>query len=192
HLELLDSTVVDGVQCHVLNWNLTQARFVRLQMGRHTRLRPQLGTLVRQLDGLDLLIAVTQMLPGKGAQQGDRRQRAACLSPQSQGAFQALWPYQSAQASQVSSKVVMEGGATGEIKQTSSSKTGHRGLEVTLLHLEAARLHGKLETRGVQGDAADVRSLHVQTHLTAPGPRCKPFALYVGLQVQIALQRCLV
>jgi hypothetical protein len=51
----------------VLNWDLAQARFVRLQMGRHTRLRPQLGTLVRQLDGLDLLITVTQMLPGKAA-----------------------------------------------------------------------------------------------------------------------------
>src|SRR5215510_15758438 len=108
HLELLDSTVVDGVQRQVLNWNLTKARFVRLQMGRHTRLRPQLGTLVRQLDGLDLLIAVTQMLPGKAALQGDRRQRAARLSPQSQGTFQDPWLYKGAQASQVSSEVVVE------------------------------------------------------------------------------------
>src|SRR5262245_35034857 len=110
-------------------------------MGRHTRLRPQLGTLVRHLQGLDVLIAITQVLPGKDALQGDRRQRAARLSPQLQGPFQDLWPYQSTQASQVSSEVVMEGGATGEIKQTGGSKTGRRGLEITLLHLEAARLH---------------------------------------------------
>ncbi len=50
-------------------------------------------------------------------------------------------------------------------------------------------LHGKLETRGVQGDAAEVRSLHVQTQLATQGRGGKPFTLYVGLQIQIALQR---
>src|SRR5262249_14694519 len=67
-----------------------------------------------------------------------------------------------------------------------------RSLDVAVLHLEAAMLHGQMETRGVQGNAAEVRSLHVQTRLTVQGSRCKPFALYVGLQIQIALQRRLV
>ena len=60
------------------------------------------------------------------------------------------------------------------------------------MHLEAVMVPGKLETRGVQGDAAEVRSLYVQTHLTAPCPGGKPCALDVGLQIQIALQRRLV
>src|SRR2546426_7345963 len=107
HLELLDSTVVRGVQRQMLNRDLTQA--LCLQMGRHTRLRPKLGALVRQLDRLDVRISITPVLPGQGALQGDRRQRAARLSLQVHGTFQSPWPYKIAPASQVSSEVVVEG-----------------------------------------------------------------------------------
>ena len=61
----------------------------------------------------------------------------------------------------------MQGGATGEIEQPCSGQMTHRRLEVTLLHLEAALLHSKMEMRGVQDDAADVRGLDVQTYCTA-------------------------
>src|SRR5262249_3511570 len=105
----LDSTVVRGVQHQVLNRDLAQARFLRFQMGRHTRLHPKLGALVRQLDGLDVRISITPLLPGKGALQGNCRQRAARPALQSQGTFQGFWPYKSAQASQVSSEVVVQG-----------------------------------------------------------------------------------
>ena len=37
-----------------------------------------------------------------------------------------------------------------------------------------------------------VAALCLETHLTVPGPRCKPGALDVGLQIQVALQGLLV
>ena len=97
------------MQRQVLNRDLAQARFVRLQMGRQARLRPELGAFVRHLDSLDVLILITQVLPDEGALQGDRRQCAARLSLQSPGALQGPWPYQSAPASQVGREVIVQG-----------------------------------------------------------------------------------
>src|SRR5262245_58062102 len=46
--------------------------------------------------------------------------------------------------------------------------------------------------RRVQGNGTQVRRVHVQTHLTTQSARYKPFALDMDLQIEIALQPCLV
>src|SRR5215467_13870103 len=109
HLKLLNRTIVCRIQRQVRHRDPAQARFVRLQMRRHMRLRSQLGALVRDLQGLNVRIPITQMLPVKAALQGDRCQCAAYLSPQSQATFQYCWLYKSVQASQISGEVVVQG-----------------------------------------------------------------------------------